>query len=116
MSKLAGESESNLRKAFEEAEKNAPAIIFIDELDAIAPKREKVRFLSGGSCANNHLLFFMLIFFFKCVIFNIIETFLSKAVSAKTLLQILNSMQPLFCLLSQFKNQKITEKNCFFFN
>jgi SpoVK/Ycf46/Vps4 family AAA+-type ATPase len=28
--------------AFEEAEKNAPAIIFIDELDAIAPKREKV--------------------------------------------------------------------------
>lgn len=43
MSKLAGESESNLRKAFEEAEKNAPAIIFIDELDAIAPKRENVR-------------------------------------------------------------------------
>lgn len=41
MSKLAGESESNLRKAFETAEKNAPAIIFIDELDAIAPKREK---------------------------------------------------------------------------
>ncbi|XP_017281180.1 zgc:136908 [Kryptolebias marmoratus] len=41
MSKLAGESESNLRKAFEEAENNAPAIIFIDELDAIAPKREK---------------------------------------------------------------------------
>lgn len=41
MSKLAGESESNLRKAFEEAEKNAPSIIFIDELDAIAPKREK---------------------------------------------------------------------------
>merc|ERR1719264_2396289 len=41
MSKLAGESESNLRKAFEEAEKNSPAIIFIDELDSIAPKREK---------------------------------------------------------------------------
>lgn len=41
MSKLAGESESNLRRAFEEAEKNAPSIIFIDELDAIAPKREK---------------------------------------------------------------------------
>lgn len=37
-----GESESNLRKAFEEAEKNSPSIIFIDELDAIAPKREKV--------------------------------------------------------------------------
>ncbi|KAH7550497.1 hypothetical protein JRO89_XS13G0202800 [Xanthoceras sorbifolium] len=41
MSKLAGESESNLRKAFEEGEKNAPSIIFIDELDSIAPKREK---------------------------------------------------------------------------
>ena len=39
MSKMAGESESNLRKAFEEAEKNSPAIIFIDEIDSIAPKR-----------------------------------------------------------------------------
>lgn len=43
MSKMAGESESNLRKAFEEAEKNSPAIIFIDEIDSIAPKRDKVR-------------------------------------------------------------------------
>ncbi|KAJ7870982.1 P-loop containing nucleoside triphosphate hydrolase protein [Mycena olivaceomarginata] len=42
MSKMAGGSESNLRKAFEEAEKNSPAIIFIDEIDSIAPKREKV--------------------------------------------------------------------------
>lgn len=42
MSKMAGDSESNLRRAFEEAEKNAPAIIFIDELDSIAPKRDKV--------------------------------------------------------------------------
>lgn len=41
MSKMAGEAESNLRKAFEEAEKNSPAIIFIDEMDSIAPKREK---------------------------------------------------------------------------
>jgi transitional endoplasmic reticulum ATPase len=40
MSKLAGESESNLRKAFEEAERNSPSIIFIDEIDSIAPKRE----------------------------------------------------------------------------
>jgi len=43
MSKMAGESEGNLRKAFEEAEKNAPALIFIDEIDAIAPKREKAQ-------------------------------------------------------------------------
>jgi len=41
MSKMAGESESNLRKAFEEAEKNSPAIIFIDEIDSVAPKRDK---------------------------------------------------------------------------
>merc|ERR1719148_677893 len=41
MSKMAGDSESNLRKAFEEAGKNAPAIIFIDEIDSIAPKRDK---------------------------------------------------------------------------
>jgi len=41
MSKMAGEAEANLRKAFEECEKNSPAIIFIDELDSIAPNREK---------------------------------------------------------------------------
>jgi transitional endoplasmic reticulum ATPase len=41
MSKMAGEAEANLRKAFEEAEKNSPAIIFIDEIDSIAPKRDK---------------------------------------------------------------------------
>merc|ERR1719408_403054 len=41
MSKMAGESESNLRKMFQQAEENAPAIIFIDEIDSIAPKREK---------------------------------------------------------------------------
>jgi SpoVK/Ycf46/Vps4 family AAA+-type ATPase len=35
---MAGKSESNLRKAFEEAEKNSPAIIFIDEIDSIVPK------------------------------------------------------------------------------
>ncbi len=39
MSKYHGGSEENLRAKFEEAEKNAPAIIFIDEIDAIAPKR-----------------------------------------------------------------------------
>mmetsp|Transcript_259 Transcript_259/g.271 ORF Transcript_259/g.271 Transcript_259/m.271 type:complete len:728 (+) Transcript_259:21-2204(+) len=43
MSKMAGESEENLRKAFEEAEKNAPAIIFMDEIDSIAPKRDKAQ-------------------------------------------------------------------------
>lgn len=41
MSKMSGESEANLRKAFEEAEKNQPAIIFMDEIDCIAPKRDK---------------------------------------------------------------------------
>merc|ERR550514_284485 len=41
MSKMAGEAEGNLRRAFEEAEKNAPSIIFIDEIDSIAPKRDK---------------------------------------------------------------------------
>jgi len=41
MSKMQGEAESNLRKAFEECEKNAPSIIFIDEIDSIAPNREK---------------------------------------------------------------------------
>ncbi|MEM1844512.1 MAG: AAA family ATPase, partial [Ignisphaera sp.] len=42
MSKYYGESEQRLRQIFEEAEKNAPAIIFIDEIDALAPKREEV--------------------------------------------------------------------------
>ncbi|MEM4667232.1 MAG: CDC48 family AAA ATPase [Thermofilum sp.] len=42
MSKFYGESEQRLREIFEEAQKNAPAIIFIDEIDAIAPKREEV--------------------------------------------------------------------------
>jgi len=41
MSKMAGDSEANLRRAFQEAEKNAPAIIFIDEIDSIAPARDK---------------------------------------------------------------------------
>ncbi|WP_336358034.1 CDC48 family AAA ATPase [Haloarcula sp. CGMCC 1.6347] len=39
MSKYYGESEEQLREVFEEAEENAPAIVFIDELDSIAPKR-----------------------------------------------------------------------------
>jgi len=42
MSKFYGESEKKIRDIFEEAEKNAPSIIFIDEIDAIAPKREDV--------------------------------------------------------------------------
>ena len=41
MSKYVGGSEENLREYFEEAEENSPSIIFIDELDAIAPKREE---------------------------------------------------------------------------
>lgn len=42
MSKFYGESEQKLREAFEDAEKDAPSIIFIDELDSIAPKRADV--------------------------------------------------------------------------
>ena len=41
MSKMAGESEANLRKIFKEAEDNAPSIIFIDEIDSMAPRRDK---------------------------------------------------------------------------
>lgn len=43
MSKFYGESEKKIRDLFEDAEKNAPSIIFIDEIDAIAPKREEVQ-------------------------------------------------------------------------
>jgi len=43
MSKYYGESEKGLREKFEEAEQNAPAIIFIDEIDSIAPKREETK-------------------------------------------------------------------------
>ncbi|RLI87311.1 MAG: AAA family ATPase [Archaeoglobales archaeon] len=42
MSKFYGESEQRLREIFEEAKENAPSIIFIDEIDSIAPKREEV--------------------------------------------------------------------------
>ncbi len=42
MSKFYGESEGRLREIFEQAQQNAPSIIFIDELDSIAPKREEV--------------------------------------------------------------------------
>ena len=42
MSKYYGQSEEKLREKFEEAEKDAPSIVFIDEIDSIAPKREEV--------------------------------------------------------------------------
>jgi transitional endoplasmic reticulum ATPase len=42
MSKYYGESEEKLRNVFQQAEKNAPSIIFIDEIDSIAPKRAEV--------------------------------------------------------------------------
>ncbi|MGI0053334.1 MAG: CDC48 family AAA ATPase [Thermoplasmata archaeon] len=42
ISKYYGESEKELREKFEEAEKNAPSVVFIDELDSIAPRRDEV--------------------------------------------------------------------------
>ena len=42
MGKYYGESEERLRKVFEEAQEHAPAIMFIDEIDAVAPKREEL--------------------------------------------------------------------------
>lgn len=42
VSKFVGEAEEKLRKIFQEAEENAPTIIFIDEIDSITPKREEV--------------------------------------------------------------------------
>ncbi len=42
VSKFYGESEGKLREIFKEAEENAPSIIFIDEIDSIAPKRDEV--------------------------------------------------------------------------
>ncbi|MFQ5907284.1 MAG: CDC48 family AAA ATPase [Thermoplasmata archaeon] len=42
MSKYYGQSEERLREKFEEAQKNAPSVLFVDELDSIAPKREEV--------------------------------------------------------------------------
>lgn len=42
MSKFVGEAEERIREVFKEAEKNAPSIIFFDEIDAIAPKRDEV--------------------------------------------------------------------------
>ncbi len=61
ISKYVGESEERLRKLFKEAEEQAPSIIFIDEIDAIAPKREEVigevekRIVSQLLCAMDGL-------------------------------------------------------------
>ena len=43
MARKGGESEANLRQAFEEAQKKSPSIIFMDELDSIAPKRDQAQ-------------------------------------------------------------------------
>ncbi len=43
MSKYYGQSEENIREVFKEAQENAPSIIFIDEIDSIAPKRDEVQ-------------------------------------------------------------------------
>ena len=56
MSKYYGQSEENLRNKFEDAEKNAPSIIFIDEVDAIAAKRRRSGFTHGGMMERTLLL------------------------------------------------------------
>ena len=43
MARKGGESEANLRQAFEEAQEKSPSIIFMDELDSIAPKRDQAQ-------------------------------------------------------------------------
>ena len=60
MGKMAGESEANIRKIFEEAEKNAPSIIFIDEIDSIAPKRDKSQVSFGLISAGRLFVFFLI--------------------------------------------------------
>lgn len=52
MSKFVGDAEKRIRAVFEDAEKNAPAIIFIDEIDAIAPKREETFGVEGRVVAQ----------------------------------------------------------------
>ena len=48
MGKYYGESEERLRKIFEEAQEHAPSILFIDEIDAVAPKREEMGSAAAG--------------------------------------------------------------------
>ena len=50
MSKYYGESEGRLREVFDEAQENAPTIIFIDEIDSIAPKREETKGEGRAPC------------------------------------------------------------------
>jgi transitional endoplasmic reticulum ATPase len=52
MSKFVGDAEKRIRDVFEDVEKNAPAIIFIDEIDAIAPKREETFGVEGRVVAQ----------------------------------------------------------------
>ena len=53
VSKFYGESEGKLREIFKEAEENAPSIIFIDEIDSIAPKRDKVVVIGATNRPNS---------------------------------------------------------------
>jgi transitional endoplasmic reticulum ATPase len=52
MSKYVGEAEKKIREVFEDAEQNAPCIIFIDEIDAVAPKREEAMGVEGRVVAQ----------------------------------------------------------------
>ncbi|QDZ23308.1 AAA family ATPase [Chloropicon primus] len=55
VSQYQGESEAGLRAIFESARKNEPAIIFIDEIDAIVPSRESNQNLAGGSAFSDRI-------------------------------------------------------------
>ena len=52
MHKFYGESEAHLRQIFEDATRKAPSIIFLDEIDAIAPKRDEVPWARSKSASS----------------------------------------------------------------
>lgn len=54
-SKFINETQINIKNKFEEAKKNAPSIVFIDEIEALAPSREDLSSISGGDETNKNV-------------------------------------------------------------